>query len=73
MEKPLIQYFKIYFFHSRIKMRNHARRQQEEMALDLKLLEDALATTKTEEEDRLKRKVNFDFIVYNFFNQSFSV
>jgi tRNA A-37 threonylcarbamoyl transferase component Bud32 len=38
-------------------MRNQARRQQEEMALDLKLLEDALATTKTEEEDRLKRKV----------------
>jgi hypothetical protein len=45
------------FYYLRIKMRNQARRQQEEMALDLKLLEDALATTKTEEEDRLKRKV----------------
>jgi hypothetical protein len=47
-------------------MRNQARRAQEEMALDLKLLEEALATSKTEDEDRLRRKVCR--VVFVFFN-----
>ena len=40
----------------RIKMQNEARKAQEEMALDLKLLEDALATSKSEDDERIKRK-----------------
>jgi len=40
----------------RIKMQNEARRAREEMALDLMLLEDALATSQSEEEERSRRK-----------------
>ena len=43
-----------------------ARKAQEEMALDLMLLEEALATTKNEEEDKLRRKVSKNFEISCF-------
>lgn len=41
----------------RIKIANATRQAQEEMALDLKLLEEALSSTQYDDENRAKKKV----------------
>ena len=53
--------FKLY----RAKLLNEAKRAKEEMAYDLKALEDSLISFQNEDLDKAKRKVNLFMVLYS--------